>query len=825
MAEDRLEKALEAMRNENVSEEQLAGARARVWEKLGNPGVSACAEFQPVLRDYLDGRLPDSRQLLMEDHLSRCPQCRAQLAELRGERKVVAFPQKRISSWPRWSAWAAVAALVFVALYLGRDRVDRMLAPGGPRATVDSVTGVLHRLPAGVLRSGAPIGDGEVIRTGPGTRAVLRLADGSLVDLNERTEMSVRAAWSGQAIQLQHGDIIVQAAKQRHGHLRVQTRDSVASVRGTVFAVSAGLGGTVVSVIEGAVAVTQPGVDVVLSPGEQSVSNPALAYSVQDAIAWSPDADTYLSLLASFAKLEKEIAGLPSPALRTQSRLLEHLPANTVLYGAVPNLTGTISQAVALAEQQSAENPVFSAWWNSETGQELQRLIDRMQSITPLLGDEIVYGFSTIRPGAREGVPMVLAEVLPGKRAGLASALEALSNENGGIPLPCSLTDSLMVVSDSQAHLEWLLGHLGQGAATPFAEAIADRYRRGAGWLLAVDMEPAISPVSGAGEAELIGVNQMKHLFLELRGLQGGEENEVTLTFRGPRMGMASWLASAGSCGAAEYLSSDATFAVYASTREPRQLFEEITAQFGKLDPSAAGDLAAAEEKLGIDFANDLAASFGTESAFALEGFSVTGPVWVLAALVNDPATLDKSIRRLVDVYNSELAPDDQASRITIVQETVEGRVWTTLKPKLTMLSATWTYDRGYLLAASDRGAAMRAIATRNGGSPLVWSAAFQRQLPSSAGLHPAAFAWLNTKGAFQGLEALVPNASLQQLLAERDPILVVFGGTTEQIRAASRTRITGMLIDVMLLESLARTRSGAQQAVVEDGEVQQGTR
>ena len=103
----------------------------------------------------------------------------------------------------------------------------------------------------------------------------------------------------------------------------------------------------------------------------------------------------------------------------------------------------------------------------------------------------------------------------------------------------------------------------------------------------------------------------------------------------------------------------------------------------------------------------------------------------------------------------------------------------------------------------------MRAIATRNGGSPLVWSAAFQQQLPSSAGLHPSAFAWLNTKGALQGFAALVPNPALQKLIAERDPILVVFNGTTEQIHAASRTRLSGLIMDMMLLESLSRARTG----------------
>ena len=70
-----------------------------------------------------------------------------------------------------------------------------------------------------VLKSGDAIGDGEVVRTGPGTRAVLRLADGSLVDVNERTEVFIRAAWSGQTVHLQRGDIIVQAVKQRRGRL------------------------------------------------------------------------------------------------------------------------------------------------------------------------------------------------------------------------------------------------------------------------------------------------------------------------------------------------------------------------------------------------------------------------------------------------------------------------------------------------------------------------------------------------------------------------------------------------------------------------------
>ncbi len=114
-------------------------------------------------------------------------------------------------------------------------------------------------------------------------------------------------------------------------------------------------------------------------------------------------------------------------------------------------------------------------------------------------------------------------------------------------------------------------------------------------------------------------------------------------------------------------------------------------------------------------------------------------------------------------------------------------------------------------MAASDRASAERAIATRNGGSQLVWSPEFIGQLPSSAGMHPAAFAWLNTKGALGIFSALAPNPALTELLAERDPLLVVFDGTADRIHATSRSRLSKLILDVMLLDSLSQARGGLQ--------------
>jgi hypothetical protein len=806
--ENRLERALEEMTHETVDAATLDGARARVFDRLTNPAGAGCAEFRPEFSAYVSGTLTGSRRVLLEDHVSRCVPCRVALADLKGERRVVAMPQRTSSRWRRYGMLAAAAALMLSVVYLGRDTIDAWMAPGGPRATVVSATGGLYRLTGGALEPGAPIGEKESIRTGPDAHAVLRLADGSTVDVNHGTELYVTAAWSGQAIHLARGDVIVEAAKQRRGHLRVLTRDSIASVKGTVFAVSSGMRGSVVSVVEGSVEVNQPGRDVMLKPGQQAASNPALTTSVAEAISWSPDADQYLQLLASFAKIEGQVAGLSGP-LRTSSALLSYLPAGAFVYGAVPNLGGKIGEALSVAEQQAFENDAFRTWWNSETGVELRAMVDRVQSVSSMLGDEVV--FSVAIAGDHDDVPVVMARVQAAKRAALTSALDELFAQAGETSRPYSVNDDLMVVSDSPEHLAWAMSVLGQGAGTPFAAAISDRYRRGAGWLMAVDATPVIQMAAGddAPPIEFAGMMGVKYVFLEQRSPEGAEENEVTLMFGGARTGMASWLADSGSGGAAEYLPADALLAGYVSMREPGQWFQEFTTLVSQKDQTFQSDLAALEQKLGTGFVSNLTAAMGTEAAFALNGFTLTGPSWVMVGLTNNPTVIDSSIAKLADTFNAELPADQQDKRIVLGHETVNGRVWNTMKGGELPFGLTWTYDGGYMVAASDRASAERAITTRYGGSALIWSSAFQQQLPASAAMHPSAFAWLNTKGALRIFSGLSTNPALTQLLSERDPVLAVFDGTPDLIHGASRTRLSGVIIDAMLLQSMGQAVTG----------------
>jgi hypothetical protein len=238
--------------------------------------------------------------------------------------------------------------------------------------------------------------------------------------------------------------------------------------------------------------------------------------------------------------------------------------------------------------------------------------------------------------------------------------------------------------------------------------------------------------------------------------------------------------------------------------REPGQLFQEFTALMAAQGVSIEGELGPVEEELGTGFVANLTAAMGTEAAFALQGFSLSGPTWLAIGLVNDPSVVDASMRALVDACNANVTSDGSNTGCTLEQEAGNGLVWNTLRAAELPVGVTWSYYGGYLVAASDRGTGERAIATRNAGSALVWSSGFRAQLPASAPLHPSAFAWLNTRGALELFSTLAPDSAVAGLLSSRDPMLLVVDGKPDQIHLSSRTRLSGVVIDAVLLGSLS---------------------
>jgi len=140
------------------------------------------------------------------------------------------------------------------------------------------------------LQANERIAFGDIVRSNGGAGGILRLADGSHVEVRSQSELLLERAADGVRIRLNHGGLLVDAAKQRDGHLYVQTRDFTVSVVGTVFLVNAEEAGSRVAVLEGEVRVQQGATDQKLRPGQQVATSPLMtAPTLPQEIAWSLD--------------------------------------------------------------------------------------------------------------------------------------------------------------------------------------------------------------------------------------------------------------------------------------------------------------------------------------------------------------------------------------------------------------------------------------------------------------------------------------------------------------------------------------------------------
>ena len=287
--EQNLEKAMQEIRDEQIDPKVIEKAAQRTWARIaeaaGPATIHGCAGFRALIPEYRAGKLSPARSLLLVDHTHECVACRKALETAGrvipfGGGEVQSAPAPRALGWNfAWApAWAIAAGL---AVTLGLTTWGIMNLGGGSQvshAVVQSVQGKLYRVTSKGLETvtgGEDLPGGTEIRTARNSGAVVRLGDGTTVEMSERAGMSITAGRNDLSIRLDRGSVIVQAAKRRSGHLYVITKDCRVSVTGTVFDVNSGIKGSRVSVIEGEVRVSDAGDgsrdETVLRPGDQQL--------------------------------------------------------------------------------------------------------------------------------------------------------------------------------------------------------------------------------------------------------------------------------------------------------------------------------------------------------------------------------------------------------------------------------------------------------------------------------------------------------------------------------------------------------------------------
>ncbi len=846
MSDQKFDRLLSDIQNEHLDDAVVSQAGERVWNSIAacpSAELSAhklrnCSDFEALIPAYLSKNLGEGRRLLFEDHVHQCVACRRAIERAReGEAQPVWQPKMAARGFPalRWAMGAAaVAAATFASFALWNG-----LFPGqhALRGAVQNVDGSLYAVSddhVHVVPAGYQIRNGDEIRTAKGSNAVVRLLDGSLVEMGERSDLSVSREWKGTTIHLDGGHIIVQAAKQGTGHLYVATDDCLVSVKGTIFSVNHGTKGSRVAVIEGVVRVASGERTTDLHAGDEETSSANLSkVPIQDEIAWSRNSAKYLALLGDFAILQKQIEAIPGTGLRYSSDLLPYVPDHTVVYAAIPNLAATLGEAGQLFEERLRQSPALRDWWKEQhhsKGPKIEDMVSQIKTFNSYLGDEIVFAVGKNGPGFSS--PVVLAKVRqPGLETFLKSEEKRLNRDrsqsamqvvhdpwatpsSSNRPLLVYVSNGMLAASPDVTELQRAATRMQQSSAshfteTPFYQQVMHSYQQGASWLFCVDMEQIVAQhVKESGGNQLpTGIEDAQYLMMERREVGGKTENRAALTFSSERRGMASWLAAPASMGALEFISPNASMVNSLVIKNPRSITEELFQIIGGSDTDFPQQLAKFEAKTGVRVLDDITAPLGGEVAFAFDGPVLPTPRWKAVFEVYDPATLQSTIVKLVDSFNRE--GTQQGDSLHLATHQVGSQTYYSLRnPKYPNFEMDYTYVDSYLIAGPDISTLAQALRDRQAGNTLTHSATFQALLPSDGYTNFSAIFYHNIGPVvgplvdqIKAVGTLTPQQqqSIAALQANTAPGLIYAYGEPERIVVASGTGFMGFDLGTLM--------------------------
>ncbi|HEX6898693.1 MAG TPA: FecR domain-containing protein [Thermoanaerobaculia bacterium] len=836
-----LDDAVAQVVNEPIDPKQVDDAAARVWARLSQGAVAeapatavaeapvagslhGCEDFQTLIPAYLRGELSPARALLVEDHTRSCVPCRRALREARegkvaGERHPVRKERNR-------TAWLAAAAVLAVALGFGVfTLIQEMLAGGANMASVQAVEGTLYRVSGDSsqpIGAGESIDEGDVIRTAKGSTALVRMTDGSTIEMAERASFAFDAGRKGNTIELERGNVIVHAAKQRDRHLFVATRDALVSVRGTIFAVNSGIKGSRVSVVEGEVRVEQAKRDAILHPGDQVTTHASVErVPVKAEIAWSRDAKQYEELLAELTALGKEIdARVSRPGLRYSTRLLDLAPAGTTIWIGLPNLSQSLSQTQTILDEKIAESPSLAKWWtdtlrSSGNERKFREMIEKIGDLGRNLGDEIAVAFDA--SGDDEHGLVLLAEVTneAAFRATLEAELAEINTREGkeslrivtdlnaapqGDVMLLWIGNGLFVASPSIDQIRAVAAGGGGFASSPFRAKIARQYNDGSGWLFAADLHSLIE--KGQAEesaedrqtAERLGILDVEHFIVDRREIDGRAETRAALTFSQQRRGVASWIAAPAPMGSIGFYSPETNLAAAFVVKSPVAIVDELL----NLNPEFAQDLEKLRSETGLDLRNDLAAPMGGEVAVGVDGPVLPNPSWKLVAEVYDPARLQQTFEKVVAHINTEIRQHGKSEQLQIVTTESGGRTFYAIRANGAPFELNYVFEDGYMVAAPSRALLERAIQLRESGVTLATHAKFRDLLGPDGQVNVSALVYQNLAPLAKSAGKVIPDAAkkgpnggpdIMRILATQGPTLyyayaepdrIVFAGSNQ---------------------------------------------
>jgi FecR protein/Protein of unknown function (DUF3352) len=833
-----LDKVTADIRNQKTDPAAVSAAADRVWARVSAAAgetefklptvdrIEGCADYQSLIPAYLAGKLTEARSLLLVDHTHECIPCRRAMNEARSKRSASIRPavsKPRFTLQPAVMRWAIAAALVIGIGLLAIPFAQRFWPTGNFEATVQAAEGQVFQVAdtqTALVNAGAKLQKGEKVRTAKDGRAVVQLADGSLIEMKDRSELYLTKNANGTTIHLSRGSIVVEAAKQKDGKLFVESGDSLASVTGTIFSVNNGTKGSRVSVIEGEVNLNHAGKDRVLRPGDQVTTNPSIStIPVKDEVSWSRNAGRYAAVLSGLANLKTDLNAIPQPGVRHSTHLLDMMPESTVVYAALPNLANSIAESHRVIQERLSQNAALREWWEKEQSgraQNMDRVVETIRQFGSYLGDEIAVSVS-MDEKAEPGEPLVLAELKnsQGFRQFLEQEIAKYSGDKKGpqiqfVENPMTATavsgdskeklyiwiqDNLFAASPKLQQLQSLATVKSSGGqssftATPFRNRIAQVYQEGAGLVVAANLEKVVveskeerakGKDAAKTEAALdkLGILSVKYFVLDQKDSNGKTHTQASLSFNDAQRGIPSWLAAPGPMGSLEYISPDANVVAGFVVKNPVNLVDDLLGVLETVDPNLRKTLDTVQANHGLNIRNDIAAPLGGEFAFAIDGPILPTPSWKLVFEVNDPVHLQQTLERLVGEANKQAALFGKRG-LAWEKNELGGRTYYTLKSvDFGFLEVNYAYANGYLIVGPSRALVEKSLRSQENGLSLLRSAKFTAGLPADGNANFSAIFYHNIGGLVPaGLASQAaklpsgPQKAVEAIAADMQPTL-----------------------------------------------------
>jgi len=833
-----LDKTTAEMRNEQADPSVVKEAAGRVWARLSveagserasqlgadNPAadrIGSCADFQSLIPAYLSSSLSEARTLLLVDHTHECIPCRKAMNDARSRKMAPAKKaavSRRFSIQPVVLRWGIAAALIIGVGLIALPLIQRYVPLGGDlEATVQAAEGQVYQIAdarSTALSTGEKLQRGERVRTAKDAHAFIRLGDGSVIEVKDRSEFYLTRNSEGTTIHLDRGAIVVEAAKQGKQHLFVDTGDSRVSVTGTIFSVNNGTKGSRVSVIEGEVHMDHAGTERVLRGGEQASTSSAIEkIPVKDEVAWSRKAATYAERLSAFTSLNKELGKVAMPGVRNSTHLLDLMPENTIVYAALPNLTSTIVESHRIMQERINQNAALRQWWEKEKsghkGPNVDQVIDTIREFGDYLGDEIAVSVSMDEKGDPVA-PLVLAELK--NSAGFQQFIEQQVSKFAGnaegaqgkpsirfIDNPLKAAESMnanATVTEPGKKAEelfvWIQNDLfaasprlnqlqdvakvvqGGGTSsftsTPFHNRVAQLYQEGAGLVVAANLERLIArtkpdlaksenAAKRATALEQLGVLNLKYFVLDQKNSAGKTHTQATVSFNEAQRGIPSWLAAPGPMGSLEYISPDANVVAGFVVRDPVKLVDDLLGVIETVSPDLRKNLDKQQADRGLDIRKDIAAPLGGEFAFAIDGPILPTPSWKMVFEVNDSEHLQQTLERIVGEINKEAAKFGKQGLVWDLGE-IGGRNYYTLKSADFGVEVNYTYVNGYVVMGPSRAMVARSVQMQEQGYTLLRSSRFTAGLPSDGNANFSAVFYHNLAPLVQPFAERLANSA-----------------------------------------------------------------